>query len=262
MSRMPTESKALIEITEQLVETDGSLDIYGQPSSSQVPQPSIIPCFEDSGYATDDDQERTVAFRPFNANECSSLSLAEPPKTPQKPAPQVSTDSAISMTFNQLNEAQPMRKVKDEEVENGSPLADRKARGHRTSESTLTTLPTRPAPTPIQNRTRRTYVPFDDPWVKLKAYLNKPLGSKDMEDGYIYGFQLDGCTYTKIGYAAQRKNKPSMEARMKQHERCGWADAMTVLRKEVPHAHRVEQIIHYHLEAGRMKEKCPIKGSN
>jgi hypothetical protein len=109
-------------------------------------------------------------------------------------------------------------------------------------------------------------VPFDNPFIKMRNYINKPLlGENDMKEGYIYGFQLEGCAYTKIGYAAERKNEPSLEAsfdaRMKEHKRSGWPDLKVVLKKRVPHVHRVEKLIHYHLEAGRMKEQCSCKDS-
>jgi len=101
----------------------------------------------------------------------------------------------------------------------------------------------------------------------MRNYINKPLlGKTDMKEGYIYGFQLEGCAYTKIGYAAERESEPSLEAsfdeRMKEHKTSGWPDLKVVLKKRVLHAHRVEKLIHYHLEAGRMKEQCSCKGAN
>lgn len=86
-----------------------------------------------------------------------------------------------------------------------------------------------------------------------------------MKEGYIYGFQLEGCAYTKIGKAAERDNQPSLEAalaaRMKEHKKSGRPDLKIVLKKRVPHVKRVEKLIHYHLEAGRMKEQCSCENS-
>jgi hypothetical protein len=95
----------------------------------------------------------------------------------------------------------------------------------------------------------------------MRNYINKPLlGKNDMKEGYIYGFQIEGCAYTKIGLAAKRESEPSLEAaleaRIREHKRDGWPDPKVVLKIEVPHVHRVEKLIHYHLGTGRMKEQC------
>jgi hypothetical protein len=103
-------------------------------------------------------------------------------------------------------------------------------------------------------------------FTKIKNYIIKPLGGENaMNEGYIYGFQLEGCAYTKIGLSAGRKTQPTAEAswesRMKEHKRSDRRFLKIVLVKRVPHAHLVEKLIHYYLEVGRMKEWCTRRGS-
>jgi hypothetical protein len=56
--------------------------------------------------------------------------------------------------------------------------------------------------------------------------------------------------FTKIGYAAQRKHEnalqESLAKRIKEHEKCGWRNPSKVLQYRVPHAHKVEKLIHIH----------------
>jgi len=110
-------------------------------------------------------------------------------------------------------------------------------------------------------------VPFDDPFVKVRSYIKKPLlGDRDVKEGYIYGFQIEGYAFTKIGSAPERDSEPSLEAsfqaRMKEHRDSGWPDLKVVLKKRVPHVFRVEKLIHYHLGAGRLKEQCSCVSSS
>ena len=99
----------------------------------------------------------------------------------------------------------------------------------------------------------------------MQTYIRKPLGSgeTDLKEGYIYAFQLDGCPYTKIGKSAIRKDKTpeaSLAARIKDQEDACCPDLKIVLSKPVPFVGRIENLIKFHLEAGRMKEKCLCKG--
>jgi hypothetical protein len=148
-----------------------------------------------------------------------------------------------------------------------SPLARKSSRAKPGKAGPLLS---RPAPTPLQPmhlpiRTKSRFIPFGDPFAKLRNYIAKPLMERegmneDMNEGYIYGFQLEGCAYTKIGYSAARKTQPtveaSLDARMEEHDKACWPGLKVVLKQRVPHVRRVEQIIKYHLEAGRMKEQC------
>lgn len=96
----------------------------------------------------------------------------------------------------------------------------------------------------------------------------KDLSVEALKDGYIYGFMIDGCVFTKIGFAAQRKNKKSLldslnHRLMNEHKKCGWTKLKQVVTPcHVPHARKVEKIIHYHLEADRKREVNMCKESD
>jgi hypothetical protein len=107
------------------------------------------------------------------------------------------------------------------------------------------------------------FIPFKAPFTKMENLIRKPLF--DLSEGYIYGFKVKDVPYTKIGRAGPRDNEPSLEAsleaRMKEHRDDGWAELSVVLRMQVPNAQRVEKLIHYHLETGRMRWKGQGKGA-
>jgi hypothetical protein len=92
----------------------------------------------------------------------------------------------------------------------------------------------------------------------MKKCMQGALGSRAMKDGRIYAFTIDGCKFYKIGYAARREGEKSLEdslnKRIREHERCGWHNPEKVLDYCVPHAYRVEKIIHHHLEEDRQRE--------
>jgi hypothetical protein len=234
--------------------------------------PSSIDDFDDSGYLSDDKDvffsNQTATSRPTKINTSTSPLSSEytAPKTPQKVSKPVSMDSGISMSYDQSDEAQ-TRKSTTYRDGSESPLAGKglpKGRVPTKIRASRPALnPVQPMPLPIRN-----FAPFQDPLTKIKRYISKPLvGDTDMKEGYIYGFQLDGKPYTKIGLAATRKGEPSLDEclkkRMEEHKDCGWHDVKIVLKHRVHHVHRMETIIHYHLESGRMKEinSCtPLNG--
>jgi hypothetical protein len=243
------------------------------------PEPAHRSCssdFDDSGYQSSNEetlfQEQATACKTTGTTVSSALAEYAIPQTPQKAAKPVSTDSGISLSFDRSDEP----KTQSTKYRDGSesPLA-RKSLRSKPGKAGLAL--SRPAPTPIQpislpSRPKSRFVPFGDPFAKLRSYIAKPLVVKDdmkddMKEGYIYGFQLEGCAYTKIGSSAARTTQPtveaSLDARMDEHEKACWPGLKLVLKKRVPFVRRVEKIIQYHLEAGRMKEQCSCcKGSN
>lgn len=102
-----------------------------------------------------------------------------------------------------------------------------------------------------------TFVPFHNPAKELTKCIRLPLPSKALEEGFLYIFQVNGLTLNKIGYVSKRKKDPSIEVsfcqRMKEHKQCGWEPEI-VFKCLVPHAERVEKIIHGHLKKGRRRE--------
>ncbi len=229
--------------------------------------------FEDSGFqsGSEDDlfYDKGTALRKTKTVALSSSAEYAAPRTPRKPAKLVSIDSGISMSFDNTDKAQKKRSVR---YRNGleSPLTGKASRARRAIAGTSSR---RPAPTPVQHlslpiRTKRNFAPFHDPFIKMKNYINKPLLAKeDAKEEYIYGFQVEGYAYTKIGYAVMRDTEPTLEAdfdaRMKEHQDADWPDLQVVLKVKVHHAQRMEKIIHYHLEAGRMRERfCSCDGSS
>lgn len=223
--------------------------------------------FEDSGVLSRDGND-LVSSTTSNIVS-SSTTRYTGTQTPLKAEKPVSTDSAISMSFNTFDEAEVEKSTIKYRDGSESPLARKGARG---KQNMLENQSSRPAPTPLQPvpiaiGIRRKMIPFEQPFVKMKTYIKKPLVTElDMKEGYIYGFGIDGCSYTKIGYVTERSNSASLEdafiARMNEHKRCYLPKPTIMLKIRVPHAHRMEKIIHYHLEAGRMKYKCYCKKVN
>jgi len=240
-------------------------------SSSEPAQFSCNSDFDDSGYQSSHEEnfsrDQATASKITGTAASSSSAEYAIPQTPQKAAKPAPTDSGISLSFESSDEpqTQPVRYSDGSE----SPLAGKASRAKPVEAGPPFS---RPVPTPVQPsslpiRTKGNFASFGDPSSKLRNYIKQPLVEKlDMKEGYIYGFQLEGCAYTKIGYSAARDTESSLEAsfdaRMKEHKVAGWSDLKVVLKKRVPHVHRIEKIIHYHLEAGRMKEQCSCKGFN
>ncbi|KAH6661903.1 hypothetical protein B0J14DRAFT_312543 [Halenospora varia] len=259
---------------EQKVKSTNVVDTQqlDQNSSPESALSSFTPDFDDSGLQSGNEEDffGNEVLASMIAKTAASSSSAEDaaPRTPQRATKPASTDSGISMSFEKSDEAQTKRSIKHRDGSE-SPVTRKVPRAKRVTPGTLSL---RPAPTPVQPRSlsirpKRKFLPFENPFIKMKNYISKPLlGKNDMKEGYIYGFQVEGCAYTKIGYAAERKSEPSLEAsfdaRMKEHKRSGSPDLKVVLKKRVPHALRVEKLIHYHLETGRMKEQCSCKGSS
>lgn len=245
-----------------------------QNSSSEPAQLSSDPDFDDSGYHSGDEeaffQDQIIASKVAMTAASSSSAEYATPQTPPKATKPASTDSGISMSFDKTDESQIKQSIKYGDGSE-SPSARKASRGKPVKAGPPIS---RPAPTPIQPtslpfRTKQNFVPFDDPFAKVRNYIKKPLsGDRDKEEGYIYGYQLDGCAYTKVGYGKIRPNNPSLDGslgeRMKEHKKPGQPDLKVVLRsrRQVPHAHRVEKIIHCHLAAGRMREQCSCKISS
>ena len=193
------------------------------------------------------------------------------PTTPKQYSSSTFTDSAISMSFHTPKQCETSEAISDAE-EPPSPLARKTTKNAR---KTPATRPSRPAPTPLQPKLSaktktihpvpRKFKPFILSSEKLIQYIKKPLCDKDLE-GYVYCFQVDNCRFNKIGSTAQREDEEDLQRsftkRMKEHKDCGWHDAKLVGHWFVPHAKRVEKIIHYHFEARRKKETDMPEGSN
>ena len=206
-------------------------------------------------------------------------------QTPQRASQPASTDSGISMSYDAQVEPY-MGTIRDREVPE-SPLSGKSKVRQRATSNQLS-QPLRPAATVIQPMTLTIrpkrdlvpyFAPFANPFTKMRTYINKPLGTgvDDLKEGYIYAFQLDGCPYTKIGKSAVREDKSESESdsevpkcktaeaslaeRMHEHELNRGPDLKAVFEIKVPFVGRIEKLIHYHLEAGRMKEKCSCTNS-
>jgi hypothetical protein len=193
------------------------------------------------------------------------------PTTPKQSSSTTFTDSAISMSFHTPKQRETSEAIFDEEGP-PSPLAGKTTKSAGKAPATRSS---RPAPTPVQPKSSaktktihpvpRKFKPFILPSEKLIQYIKKPLCDKDLE-GYVYCFQVDNCRLNKIGHTAQRKDEKELQRsftkRMKEHKNCGWHDAKLVGHWFVPHAQRVEKIIHYHFEARRKKETDMPEGSN
>ena len=229
---------------------------------------------EDPGYESDDngvtDDNHEVASATVTTGKSPNSKGIESPETPKRPPPMPTTDSGY-MSFER-----PTAKVtiKTEECP-PSPLV---ARGGRRKSQQLSKT-SRPEPPPIQlkaspvaessipipparkvrpSKSSSSWSPWNDPNKGMKKYMRAALGTAAMKDGYIYAFTIDGCTFYKIGYAARRKGEKSLEdslnKRIREHEKCGWHNPKIVLHFRVPHAHRVEKIIHHHLKENRQRE--------
>lgn len=271
-----------------LADSNADLQTHAQATNIEPTQVYSDLDFDDSGFYSGDEEdstENTIApLGVLGVDEPSAFSITNKytaPRTPQSrpPFPPTdSTDSAISMTFDETAQVA----IRSEECP-GSPLADKaKRRNQRPTNAKLS----RRTPTSVQPKivsaaeiSRRgptTPTPriFESsskwsPWEnskRLKTYIKNPLTPKAMEEGYIYCFQLDDCKYTKIGYAAHREGESSLQKsldkRIKEHERCGWWNPTVVIHEKVPHVYRVEQIIHRHLAANKKDEVQMSKGSN
>jgi T5orf172 domain len=242
-----------------------------QELNSESTSSSLKSEFDDSGYHSDNGEDifsdQCLVSKTPNTTASLSSAAYEIPQTPQKATKPVSSDSGISMSFDTFEEPYSKRPTQYNDLPE-SPLTEKALRANRVAAGSRSS---RPAATPIQPgplsiRPKRNFAPFNDHFTKMRHYITKPLkGDNDMKEGYIYGFQIEGCAYTKIGLAAKRRTEPtleaSFEARMKEHKRSDWPDLKIVLKKRVPHVHRVEKLIHFHLEAGRLKEQCSCIGS-
>ncbi|KAH9213851.1 hypothetical protein DL95DRAFT_390203, partial [Leptodontidium sp. 2 PMI_412] len=114
------------------------------------------------------------------------------------------------------------------------------------------------------------FYPFSDPLKTLKNYIKKPLPPTHTLDGYIYCFLLEGTNKSKIGFGLPRSRhneqipislEESFAERMDEHKDEWGSAPEVVLLLKVPYAGRIEKIIHYHLEKGRMKVPARQKGS-
>lgn len=268
------EAPLLVNSARHKLKQNGAANIptLGHDASTEAAKPYPEPDFDDSGYFSGDEEDSTADTKTHvsmpGADEPSSLLFSNSdmgPKTPQRPPLPVSNDSGFS---------EPVANVTSK-IEQclESPLTSEVQRRRQLPANVQTpTAPLEPEDSLLEGTSDRgpktpkprNFVSFDDPLQKLKEYLKRPLGEEDKKDGYIYGFQIENCAYTKIGWAGPRKTKSSLEdsfdERMDEHHRRGWHNPKVVLKKLVPHAHRVEKLIHYHLEAGRLKEKCPCQG--
>lgn len=214
----------------------------------------------DSGIESSDEEDIFIT-------QIATLKMLEsPPQTPQKASQPASTDSGISMSYDAHAESC-AGDIEDREPPE-SPLTG-KSKSKRAETNTQLT---RPGPNPIQPmslsiRTKGdNYSPFEDKLKKMRKYISEPWGSgkTDLKKGYIYAFQLDGCAYTKIGKSAIRKAKTpegSIVKRIKEHKGERGHGIRIVLGKPVPFVGRIENLIKFHLAAGRMREKCSCKGS-
>lgn len=232
--------------------------------------------FDDSGYisADEDTPIKTLPSHSASNKYAAQASITPkknpevtpkrlPPKTPQRPPPVVSTDSGISLTFDtpvdgQKGEVEPVSPLAYK-VEESNPFMQHAQlpqqaaapTGHNLLQNTICPGPSKP------EHMQSTFVPFHNPARKLAKYIRRPLTSNALEKGFLYIFQVDGHTLNKIGYVSKRKNDPSIDVsfdhRMEEHKRCGW-EPKPVFRCLVPHAERVEKLIHRHLEKSRRKE--------
>ena len=98
-----------------------------------------------------------------------------------------------------------------------------------------------------------TFLPFrpQTPQKMLTALcdvIQRPLSEQDQRLGYIYGFQREGSSYIKIGVSKDIKR------RMKEWFHTCRYEPKVVLEVAVPHAFRVERLIHLHLWKERRRE--------
>jgi hypothetical protein len=111
----------------------------------------------------------------------------------------------------------------------------------------------------------KTFILITDPFEKIRKYICKPFrdphGRAEVK---IYGFQIESCPFTKVGEAGKRDNEPdldaSLQARLREHEESGRHGLSVVMDFSVIHGPRIEKLIHYHMDAGRLKEKCSCVG--
>jgi hypothetical protein len=111
----------------------------------------------------------------------------------------------------------------------------------------------------------KTFIPMTDPFEKIRKYICKPFkDSHGTAKGKIYGFQIEGCPFTKVGEAGKRDSEPDLDAsllaRIGEHKKSGRPDLSVVMDFPAIHSPRIEKLIHYHMDAGRLKEKCSCVG--
>lgn len=82
----------------------------------------------------------------------------------------------------------------------------------------------------------------------MRDVISRPLSNQDQKFGYIYGFQREDNGYIKIGVTKD------VETRMRQLANSCHYEPKVVLRIAVPHAFRVERLIHLHLRSERFRE--------
>jgi hypothetical protein len=83
-----------------------------------------------------------------------------------------------------------------------------------------------------------------------------------MKGGYIYGFQLDGCAYTKLANQQNETEKTpedSLVERIKKHVRDRGPALRAVFKIPVPFVPPERNLVKIHLAAGRMRKKCSCK---
>ena len=220
-------------------------------SISTILQASIEDDFEDSA----------ICLEEVNAtDEVKSVELLSSasgsPSTPKRPAVPAKFDSAISMSNGEDIKAI---------IELACPESPTAAKAQRSTRESVT----RAVLAPEQSRATSLepeFFPFSNPLKKLTQYMKKPLTPTHMTEGYIYCFQIEGTNKNKIGSALPRKRtkkngervetplEKSFKRRMAEHKN-EWDSAPRImLQLKVPHARRIEKIIHFHLEKGRMKE--------
>ncbi|PVH70589.1 hypothetical protein DL98DRAFT_540729 [Cadophora sp. DSE1049] len=228
---------------------------YLKSNSSQAPSEDD---FEDSSLGLGD-EDGPVGDLPQAPEDCDSLMpmSATPgtgPGTPKRSIMPAMIDSAISMS----NDKTTTRYLDGSE----SPTAAKAKRSNRVLlGERAASAPTPERATSIESR----FIPFNDPLKNFVKYIKTPLTPTHTLEGYIYCFEIEGTTMNKIGSALPRSMsveetkvpitlEESLVKRMSEHKGT-WGSAPKVLLKlKVPYARRIEKIIHYHLEHGRMKE--------
>lgn len=264
-------------------------------SSSECVGSSLTPPFEDSDFQSGDDEgfidsENDLSRNASTSTSSRSVRYVVAPQTPRKAIKSASTDSGISMTFDSSEGVQTKEatQCRDGSV---SPLTERLSRANARAARRRS----RPDPTPIQHKPsdvqpeplpkplalrgkpllpgpgsptvqpEEIFVSMTNPFEKIRKYICKPFkDSHGTAEGAIYGFQIEGCAFTKVGEAGKRDSEPdldaSLQARMREHEESGRHGLSVVMEFPVIHGQRIEKLIHYHMDAGRMKEKCSCVG--
>lgn len=211
--------------------------------------------FEDSAICLDNGDGSVEAKHGESLPPPSSGSPSTPLRTPKRPVMPVKVDSAISMSNGEA-----VTGVDDEGCPE-SPTAAKAQRSTHQPAVRAASAPLLPRGTSLEPE----FTPFNDPLKKLKQYIKTDLPPSHTLEGYIYCFQVEGTNKNKIGSALPRYRKQNGERvpipleksfvmRMNQHKLERGTAPKVLLKIKVPYARRIEKIIHYHLEPGRMRE--------